>query len=360
MKLTVLDQPRTHEHRLVGQVEDQSYVSNEVQSHMKYFVGIKKKGAKTVTLVPAHQLFSLVPHRKESDIVEERAVDSINQQHIRLAETFGSRKRVTHLRKAMTNRKASDEMFAASSTVIDDKIAESADISDLLVKAVRPSELLPTCDMEATTPETAYPLEGLMPMDHSAEFETDLLVEVAGSSEKGTEKWPEFVVARFKELDRIPSDAMKATQAMLLLMYTVYVRLSVMQGRDLNDREKTDAEMAVCPMPVWYWLKDTFMTARKGKRIMFNDEQRKRIRLHAIAIALHIANFDIDDATPIVADLKIPARDLAELARQMGCTVTAGRGKRKAGGTATGGRSSIKLDVLPLKFPEKRRGRARQ
>ncbi|KAG9390416.1 RNA polymerase I associated factor, A49-like [Carpediemonas membranifera] len=355
--LTVFKNQQKKEFLLLGNVEEQSYISDKTTGPgMKYLVGIRKKGSKEMTLCPAHQLYSLVPYRKDATQSEnDSAAASISQQRIGLAETFGSRKRQTSLQRAISNRQSANNLDTATSAAMEQQVLKAADGVDLAADVSR-STLIPPHDKTATKPEDAYPLSGVLPEEHYEEFQGEVLAEVARNPSSSEETWPSFVQARFGELASITSDAMVAKQGALLLMYTTYIRLACMGSRDLNDQEKLDASLGVCPMKVWEWVKEGELVTSRGRKTKISDSQKKGLRLRAVIVALHAAQFDIEDASRIAEDLKLPLKDVVEMARQLGCTASSasGAGKRKST-SATPVAGSIRLDKLPLVFPEKRK-----
>jgi len=331
------------------------------QATGQLLIGIYDKAAKTLKLVPAPTTYVMSGTTKkefpEPPRYAEEAEGEGGQQSY--AQIMASKRQLVSEMGAAKARKKQDEALKKRVTAanVHDQAAFMEDVSAVLDDASAaaaatsrtPQEehpLHPPFDLEAGTPIGCYPREGLIPpavWDALPAGGVETTAEALGKMEKDKlGLWCPFLIERLRTLPSARSARTDALKPLLFLAYLLRfstlskpLRVDGAMGarttRRTESKEHPDAIKLQIDADAWAYLLATFceeMTPREGatpspgapgSRIM-TATMREKLLLHALALALHIA----DCVLPVEAvakPLSLTEAKVAFYLRQLGCNL---------------------------------------
>ncbi|EPS64864.1 hypothetical protein M569_09915 [Genlisea aurea] len=202
---------------------------------------------------------------------------------------------------------------------------------------------VPPYDLEAATPDRAYPLEKII-----LPGEWDHLRDIYDLSKSGSqpdpETYPSFVCNRFHKLNQMQDDSAKATAAGILSYITHLVKF-----KDMNSEEGISSsrhhQQQQLPSIFRQKFVDKFGTVDKRRRIPENVH--RELMSYVLVLSLFVDDFQ-SDPSDISRDLKINPVTARQLFEYLGCKFVRQNSVLKA------------TLPVPLKFKtlkRKRRGR---
>lgn len=305
-------------------------------SQCNYALGVLDKETGTLKIVPiaANKIFRLEPKIQgldESDkgpSKEELTEDKkagIKRERLLMYET---KKAITKAKKVEALYKKEDPSTQMNMEVklkkikINKEVIESAGSHNV--------RNIPFHDLNATTPDLAYPLDKII-ANSDWDFLLDIL-EYIQSGEDLTPYYPSFVRNRVHKLASIEDDFEKSKIAGLFSYITHLIKF-----KDKHSIEgSSSAKNHIIPAKIYQRFSSLFAES-DSKRLL--DEKRNLLISHVLVLTLFADDFK-SDMSDIAKDLRMTVVELRRHFENLGC-------KLKREGTALWATLPI-----PLTFPE--------
>ncbi|KAM4808776.1 DNA-directed RNA polymerase I subunit RPA49 [Rhinophrynus dorsalis] len=334
--------PRTKKQRILAAETDRlSYVGNNFSyealkygSLCRYFVGVRNKETGKMEVYDAEH-FSMQPilensinEEVEKEDVTDQSTKSYREKVDSLIEAFGTNKQ----KRALSSRKLNQvgsEILSKAMEKAAEEIIESRGTTELVKEAVgkkdqETSLFLPPCDRNADKHENVYkldhiisPLEYKALEDASAAFRnitSEELQQMAENKSHGL-----FVLQELKELKELKDEKDRVHRTSCLWYLDTLIKLA-----QLKTVKRKDIMTPECPNMIYVKLMRHFTVETfKNGRILssVSDTMKTKIVAYAIALALHIRDFEVD-LTLLQRDMKLNENRILDIAKAMGLKIT--------------------------------------
>jgi len=380
-----------------------SVANNTVQ----FAIGRLDESKGIMTIVPADHAFIMRPEVEQVHVAPPPRLSTLTTTERRdmRTEEFGSRKKQRAQQVAASNTISAQNILGASavesamiSKIKDKATTEGAEIS-ATDKAINENRelYLPKYDLNATEAANIYPLSSLIASEvndalevyceqifdtiatshdsdskhKSKKLKANILADKFSVYLQSKEGAPEGILrglSKLKENAMSKDDAAAAAsekieqedkvlrktfkkhsrRAVLMLFMVRFfqaINSSVSKFRpDAHINELVDKVKA--PQAIFNYLISSFTSHSKFKgKVSFTKIDNDKLKIHMIALALHINNFTSCSLSVIARDLKLVEKVLADLAREMGCKVVKDKDSKELVSSLT----------APLVFPAMKR-----
>ncbi|VDC02261.1 unnamed protein product [Peniophora sp. CBMAI 1063] len=278
-----------------------------------------------------------------------------------LGEAFGTKKAKANIR-AYERNKVDVGALENVAGALQDRIdlgTENLPSQEEAQEQADASRLIPPYNVNASTPEDAYPLHGIIP-----ESEWNALDGIVSSIKAADEH-----VARLKCLPYTRSswigmhmkqayhgDAKPKSSMLKMLVYVAtLLTFRGVAGKRVPEREKLLEKMAPVPETVVDALLSRFTENARGSTSRSMTSSMEALLLaHAFALCLKIDHFATDTAT-IASDLKVATTKVNSQFKSLGCTVRElPVAEMKRLGLPSSAASKRAVLTTPLTFPKPR------
>lgn len=341
------------------------------EMNLDYFIGVRNRKTDVLQLFQIDSMFSLRPfacrkrdNDNEIDVREKEERQTYVQQRTELLQTFGGRRSQLRMERYQRNR-ITDEK-------VDEKAQEQLNVAakDMMEKDAREGihylnkatteQMAPPHDINATSPEGAYPLEGLMtPVELSAlEQEAQSMIEACVDDTAPVENpgWHPLVWSVLIKLavgtNLSSANRVRRMQAAMHLHYLIELSKS---SRNITyaERVKLMQSMAV-DEGILNCLLSRFTVSGSGasRKVQKSEACVSRITAYTILMWLTANDFNnCGQLGELSEAIGVSLKLMLSHATQLGCKV-----KRKQGPGAKNDPNGFRLSLsVPLKFPEMRR-----
>lgn len=325
---------------LTAQTERLSYTGKnfspealKYNSLCRYFVGVLNKETGKMEVYDAEQ-FNMQPILENSSTVDVQPPQDNTDQSSRtyrekvdaLIEAFGTNKQKRALVSRRLNQVGSEiinqEMAKAAEEII-----ESRGTTELVQEVVDKKEeesgslFLPPCDANADKPENVYKFHLLISPVEYASLETVAATFVNITSEELQERTTKKQHGAYilRELGELKHASDIDRQARALWYLDALIKFS-----QLKTVKRNDLTALGCPNIIYSnLLKNFTVSAFRSDRVLnlIPATMKCKIVSYAIALALHISDFQVD-LTVLQRDLKLSEKRILEIARAMGLKIT--------------------------------------
>ncbi|XP_075707540.1 DNA-directed RNA polymerase I subunit RPA49 isoform X2 [Rhinoderma darwinii] len=323
---------------LTAQTERLSYVGKNFSpeavksnSLCRYFVGVLNKETGKMEVYDAEQ-FSMKPileNIRTEDTPAEETTDQSSRTYREkvdaLIEAFGTNRQKRALSSRKLNR-VGNEMISKEMAKAAVEIIESKGTTELVQDVVDRKEdetyslFLPQCYSQADKPENVYRFNNLICPEEYESMESvaaafknitpEELQERIQKKQHGT-----YVLRELGELKHAKDIDRQARALWYLDMLVKLSQLKIVKRKDLSALE--------CPNIIsCNFLNNFTVSIFKNERVQntISATMKCKIVSHALALALHISNFQVD-LTLLQRDLKLTENRMLEIARAMGLTI---------------------------------------
>ncbi|KAI9091294.1 RNA polymerase I associated factor, A49-like protein [Phlyctochytrium arcticum] len=339
---------------VVGETSSIEYVASNAGQHnfCRYVVGVYDKKSQQLSLQEAEvfRVDTIVKSLKHH--VSRHVGEKNTLARNTLGEAFGTRKRRQAIKALEKN-----EVDVAGLAEVEDAIKETIDEKSMglptreeVMKEAQNDRSIPPYNMNATSPSEVYnPDDLISPLDLNALNIKELVkarnTETVQKLIKPitTSKW---ITERICQVLKAKND----TVTIRRLVYLAYLmKFHNLKINDLNS-DNLSARLGGVPQVICesLILKFTEYQEDEGrKRYRMTPKLTDLLRAYILAICLTVDGFKVN-STEIARDLKIPAKQMHDIARELGCrfqTYTTDDDKTK----------KIMGLSVPLSFPQRTR-----
>ncbi|KAM8962019.1 DNA-directed RNA polymerase I subunit RPA49 [Pelodytes ibericus] len=330
--------PRTKRQRILSAETDRlNYVANNFSgdsvnksSLCRYFVGVVNKESGKMQVYDA-EYFTMQPlleNNKKNDLQNEEMTHGTRTYREKvdaLIEAFGTNKQ----KRALSSRKLNQvgsEILSQAMTKAAEEIIENKGTTELVKEAVanddpESSMFLPPQHVNADTRENVYKLDDLIsPVEYAAleapseafkNITTETLQQMTENKQHGM-----FILQELQELKRVKD---RDHQARLLWYLDALIKLAEQKVVKRKELMVPGFPNIICAK---FMKNFTVSTYRNGSiQNSISGTMKSKIVAHAIALALHIGEFEVD-LTLLQRDLKLTESRILEIAKAMGLKIT--------------------------------------
>lgn len=342
------------------------------EMNLDYFIGVRNRKTDVLQLFQIDSMFSLRPfaYRKrniddEIDATEGEERQTYREQRAELLQTFGGRRSQLRMERYQRDR-ITDEK-------VDEKAQEQLNVAarDMITKDAREGihyfqkatteQMAPPHDNNATSPEGAYPLEGLMSSIELSALaqEAQSMIEVCADDTTLVENpgWHPLVwnvlIRLATENSQSSSVRLRRMQAAMHLHYLIELskcptRIRRRERVELMQRMAVDEGILDCLLSR-FTVADSKYAAKARLK-----SQASELRITVYGILMWLTTNDFTNCGrlgELSKALRVSLSLILSHAAQLGCKV-----KRKQGPGAKNDPGGYRLSLpVPLKFPEIRR-----
>lgn len=361
---------------MVAQMGNKEWRAHRGYNEMNhdYFIGIRNRRTDTVQLFQVGAMYSMQPFARlkrsiddEVDASKEMPAKTSRERNEDLLQTFGSRRSKQRYERYAKDRITDDkvdekaqEQLAVAAKQMMDKDADEG-IHHLKVNTTEP--MAPPHDNNATTPDAAYPLEGLMTAAELAalEQEAESVIEACSDGPASVENpgWHPLV---WNTLIKLVADKTLPTTSrirrMQAIMHLHYLIVLTTATNVIRREHWVDLmqNMAVDESILRHLL-DRFTVVDAGKRARIDARHKSqsckfRIVVYGILMWLTANGFsNCANLVELSEALSVSCKLLLKHAVQLGCKVRRKQSTSEGPTDPNSFRLSLKV---PLKFPEMR------
>uniref|UniRef100_A0A8D0DNJ3 RNA polymerase I subunit E n=1 Tax=Salvator merianae TaxID=96440 RepID=A0A8D0DNJ3_SALMN len=351
--------PKKKHRRILNTETDRlSYVAKnfgkgalKCNSLCRYFIGVLDENSSKMEVYNA-ELFNMQPLVTD-DAAEEDLSEYLSKSYREKVdlciEAFGTNKQRKALNSRKMNEVGKDVLNKAVAKAVENVI-ETKGVATLLSNAAESDKtnaslVLPPCHEDAKRPEAVYPFEDLIATAEYEALQAPAAVFIHATSDeiaKMTEekRYCSFVLG---ELKSMPLDEKSRDhKARCLWFFDCLIKLNSQRVV-----KKKNALGPNCPNIISNKIVKTFTALSFGNGRLQNQvsaSMKIKIASFAIALALHINNFQID-LTVLQRDLKLQEARILDIAKAMRLKITKSKGLS----------DEHKLGTLSLPLPVYRR-----
>uniref|UniRef100_A0A8C5LV71 RNA polymerase I subunit E n=1 Tax=Leptobrachium leishanense TaxID=445787 RepID=A0A8C5LV71_9ANUR len=322
---------------LTAETDRLSYVANNFgvnalhsNSLCRYFVGVVNKETGKMEVYGA-EYFHMQPllEKKTTQLQDEDLMDTSNRTYREkvdaLIEAFGTNKQ----KRALSSRKLNQvgsEILSQAMAKAAEEIIENKGTEELVKEAIgniasESSSFLPPCDVKADKPENVYKLDDLISPTEYATLEAaaepfrnltdESLQQMIDGKRHGT-----FVLHELQELKNM-KDCDHAARCLWYL--DALIKLSNLKVVKRKELMVPGFPSIICAN----FLRDFTVSTYKNGRVQnsISGTMHSKIVAHAIALALHICEFEVD-LTLLQREMKLTEARILEIAKAMGLKIT--------------------------------------
>ncbi|KAI8393387.1 RNA polymerase I associated factor, A49-like protein [Radiomyces spectabilis] len=330
--------------------------------YCKYLVGVFSKEKQELTVAPT----SVMAMRRKvkalmsSTSEKTSASNTYGQARAALGLAFGTAKAKAQLRDEERNLVKGEELEDVMASIhheIGKSTANTPSQAELR-KEMEKELPIPAHNMEATTPEEAYDISSIVTDDElNAVPVKDLLKE---TTLEGVQNLLPFSLSSFvndRVMAIIKGSGKKDRKKLRMVVYISYLMAYLRKIRpdDLKQRRRVEAALQNPPSIIVDKLTERFTISNVRTPLMAD-----KILCYLFVLCLYVADFKLYPDS-LSKDLSIKPSKAANMLRNLGCKID----KCTAEEISAAGfdsRTSPKKAVLvvPLKFPEIRKGKRKQ
>ncbi|XP_053321798.1 DNA-directed RNA polymerase I subunit RPA49 [Spea bombifrons] len=331
--------PRKRKQQILAAETDRlSYVGNNFSSDdsncnplCRYFVGVlnKESGQMEVYDAEYFNMQPLLDTNRKSDLHDEDETDKSSRTYREkvdaLIEAFGTNKQKRALNSRKLNKVGSESLSKAMAKAAEE-IIESKGTTELVKEAIgnkdtEVSMFLPKRDVNADKPENVYKLDDLIsPVEYAAlEAPSEAFRNITSETLQQMRENKKHGLFVLQEIQELINQKDRDQQARCLCYLDVLIKLS--QCKMVKRKELMDPSF---PNMVFTKLIKNFTvsTFRNGRlQNSVPDTMKSKIVAHAIALALHICEFEVD-LTLLQRDMKLTENRVLEIAKAMGLKIS--------------------------------------
>lgn len=332
--------PRMKKQKILTAETDQlSYVANNFganalnsNSLCRYFVGVlnKETGKMEVYDTEYFHMQPMLESKKNTQLQDEEDITDNSNRTYRekvdaLIEAFGTNKQ----KRALSSRKLNqvgNEILSQAMAKAAGEIIENKGTTELVKEAVGNNEsefssFLPPCDVNADKPENVYKLDDLISPEEYATLEAasepfrnltdESLQQMTESKQHGI-----FVLNELQDLKHAKDRDHVARCLWYLNALIKLTQLKVVKRKDLM---VPGFPSMICGKFLKHFTVSTYKNGRVQNSI--SGTMNSKIVAHAIALALHICEFEVD-LTLLQRDMKMTEGRILEMAKAMGLKIS--------------------------------------
>lgn len=316
-----------------------------------YGLGILDKSTQTLKIVPvaANKIFRLEPrvrglslHENEEPHTEtqELTAEEKTQKTRELDLKYSTKKSIQQARKRESLQNVGGPQTQQEMDQKMKSIKINKEALEVAATTATNARNIPPHNLDATTPETAYPLDKII-----FKGEWDYLLDILQHSQAGekvsSDVYPAFVCHRFHKLDDMEGEVSRRQLAGILSYITHLVKF--------KDRHSMDGVSSAKHHKIPSILFQKFSTMFAGsesKRL--SDEKRDLLISYVLVLTLYVDDFRTD-LSDIAKDLRMNPMSLRPHYQFLGCKLVNEKGK------------TLAMLPLPLQFQaERKRKRMRR
>ncbi|KAF7241208.1 DNA-directed RNA polymerase I subunit RPA49 [Varanus komodoensis] len=292
----------------------------------RYFIGVLDENSRQMDVYNA-ELFNMQPlvsNNVADDDLSEYLTKSYREKVDLCIETFGTNKQ----RKALNSRrmnKVGKEVLNKAVTKVAEDVIETKGVTALVSDAAEKDEvslILPPCHEDADKPEDVYKFEDIIsPAEYEAlQAPAAAFMSITSADILKMEEEKSHCSFVLNELKSMPLDEKRCDhKARCLWFFDSLVKLS-----SQKNVKKKYALGPDCPHIISNKLVKTFTALAYANGRIQNQvsaSMKVKITAYAIALALHINNFQTD-LTVLQRDLKLRDSRILDIARAMRLKIT--------------------------------------
>ncbi|EIM84421.1 RNA polymerase I associated factor A49-like protein [Stereum hirsutum FP-91666 SS1] len=349
----------------------------------RYYIALHRPSSSKVTLQPAplHILGHTVKRLKSLSSASSSTGPSQSERIMArnaLGQAFGTKKALAQIRANERNKVDVSAMESVAPVLQSgiERGTENLPTMEEAKSAADMARLIPRYDAEATSPEEAYPLHGIIPeQEWSALDGVWSSIKTIKAKEKETgernvpewnKMWPVQRSTWVKQHVNKAFGVMKPAQQKRVVKLLFYIaammsfRIQTSRGK-VPDREVLLDRMSPAPETIVDGLLERFTEqARAATTRQATSSTQTNLLSHMLALCLKVDNF-ASEPTLIAADLQMAANTVNSIFRSLGCKIetldAADLTKYGIAPSAVGEKRAILK--TPLVFPKPRNNKRR-
>ncbi|KAI8093094.1 RNA polymerase I associated factor, A49-like protein [Halteromyces radiatus] len=358
---------KANERVLIGETEKVIFTGSNFGEdsprdlHCNYYIGVYSKKNQEVTVTPAKVLSmrrkvkALASH--DADVIHNK---SFKLQRADLGMTFGTAKAKQQLRDEERNMVKTETMLDELADVQREVGIATASLptQSSLRQQVKSSLPLPSFNMDADSPETAYDLDSIVTQDELNSIDIkDLLKQDTLESVQNWLPYSRSNIINTKIMQIINSTGKKDRHRARLLVYLSYLMAynSKVKRNDLLNRERLQDALKNPPSIILQGLTDRYTENSLRTPIMAD-----KILFYILVLSLMVSDYTVYPDI-IANELSLKSSKAQTLLRNLGCKIerTTVEDAKMAGLDPKTANKKAVL-VVPLTFPELSKGGKRK
>lgn len=246
-----------------------------------------------------------------------------------LGTAFGTKKAKKALTDLEKNKIDADKLQDYESAIIDNiKVTtESLPTREKREEQLSGERPIPPFDLEATDPQNAYPLEGIIPQREWDAIRVNAILRETDEKKRSSMFAVQSSDYVFPRVDAAISAQGTDAEKRVKMLYYVSLLLALYSNRRINNKQMLTEKLGNPPEILINGLIARFAVSKAGQFGKTKDRSfaidpacENKLLCYLLALTLHVDGFAVD-INPLGYELSLKPSKVAELFKALGCNV---------------------------------------